>query len=267
MLSPFASLKSLSQFKISELIFMGLFGVLIGIESKSAKYEKLKDIDAGKMFMKLRSIGVNVLATMILGYDWHNAETIEEDFQYLLKLRPTLTQFMIYTPCHGTPFQKRLQKENRLIEIPYKFHDGFHTQFKHPHFSPEHLERLLFQFFQREYEELDPSVFRILETQLMGYEYMKDSNNQFYRSRANEHLRICKDIYPLLTMGIRKAPSQKVKNYLVELKEQIENKLKIRYIDRIKRYAVPILYYYTNLLNKLPFYNQPKTIINRYGDV
>ena len=137
-------------------------------------------------------------------------------------------------------------------------------QFKHPNFSPEKLEKILLELFDREYEELGPSVFRILENQLMGYEFLKDSDNPLFRARAKEHLRMCHQTYPLLKTGIRKAPSLKVKRYLIELQEQVESKLRISAFDRAKKYAVPLLYYYTNLVNRIHFMNQPRKSVIRY---
>jgi len=244
---------------------MGLFGVLIGIESKKADYPKLKNIDAVQMISELKSAGINVLTTMIIGYDWHDKNAIEDDFQYLLSLKPALTQFMIYSPCPQTPLYSRLMKENRLLNIPYKLHDGFHLLFKHPHFSPQELEDLLMQLFQREHEELGPSLFRILETQLMGYKSLKDSPHPLFRARAKEHGRICLEIYPLLKMGIKKAPSQKVKEYLKDLRDRVENQFHISALEKLKEYIVPALYGFTELRSKFVFLQQPRTEIHRYN--
>ena len=264
-ISPFASLKSISQYSIDELITVGLFGVLIGIESKQAKYPKLLGIDAVRMIAELRSVGISALTTMVIGYDWHNAEAIEEDFQYLLSLKPALTQFMIYSPCPQTPLYKRLKEENRLLDIPYKFQDGFHLLFRHPYFSPPELESLLQNLFMREYEELGPSIFRILEVQLEGYESLKENPRPLFRARAREHERICLEIYPLLKTGIKKAPSHRVKEYLKDLRDRVESRFSISMSEKIKECIVPALYIYTKLHSKFPFLQQPRTEVHRYN--
>jgi hypothetical protein len=71
---------------------------------------------------------------MIVGYDWHDEETLERDFQYIMSLRPAFSQFMLYTPCPQTPLHERLRAEGRLVDIPYQFRDGYHLTFKHPPF-------------------------------------------------------------------------------------------------------------------------------------
>jgi radical SAM superfamily enzyme YgiQ (UPF0313 family) len=260
-----ASLKSLSQYTLEELLSTGLSGVFIGIESKKADYPKLKNMDVAQMIFNLKSFGINVLISMIIGYDWHDSDGIEEDFQYLLSLKPTLSQIMIYSPCPQTPFYDRMKKEGRLLDIPYKFCDGFHVLFRHPHFSSQDLERILMQLQRREYEELGPSIFRIQEVQLRGYESLKDSPNPLFRARAEEHKRLCLEIYPLLKIGIKKAPSLKVKKYLKDLGDRVERQFDISALNRIKELVVPALYSYTKLKDKFVFLQQPRTEINRYN--
>lgn len=264
MFSCLTSLKSLSQYTVEELLSMGLSGAWVGIESQKADYPKLKNINAGKVFSTLKKVGINMLASIIIGYDWHDENAIEEDFQYLLSLKPTLSQIMIYSPCPQTPLYNRLAKQNRLLDVPYKFHDGFHLLFKHPNFLPQRLEELILELFHREYEELGPSIFRVLEVQLMGYESLKDSANPLFRTRAREYKRLCLEIYPLLKIGIQKAPSPKIKKYLKILRERVENQFRISTVDKLKENAAYVLSVYTNLSNWIMPHRQPHTEVHRY---
>ena len=263
--SCFATLKSLSQYTLEEFILMGLSGVWVGIESKRADYYKLKDIDAAQLISSLKSIGIIVLVSMIIGYDWHDEETIEEDFRYLLSLKPALSQIMIYSPCPQTPLHSKLLRENRLLNIPFKYHDGFHVLFRHPNFKPRELETLLLELIRREHEEFGPSIFRILEVQPAGYESLKDSSHPLFRARAREHQRLCLEIFPLLKLGIKKAPSQKVKEYLKNLRDRMESLFHVSILDKLKEFSVPTLYYYTDLKDRTNWLRQPKTEINRYN--
>lgn len=265
LISSFSSLKSLSHYTVEELLSMGLDGVWIGIESKKADYPKLKDVDAAKLISALKNVGINVLTSMIIGYDWHDKNAIEEDFQYLLSLKPALSQIMLLSPCPQTPLFNRMARENRLLNIPYKFYDGFHLLFKHPHFSPQELESIIQQLLQREYEELGPSIFRIFEIQLLGYNSLKDSPHPLFRARAREHRKLCLEIYPLLKMGIKKAPSLRVKQYLRDMKEQAEAQLTISSSVKFKQSLVPPLYYYTYWREKLFPAQQPRTEIHRFN--
>lgn len=263
--SCLTSPKSISQYTIEELLTMGLADVWIGIESKKADYPKLRNIDVTQMVSELQSVGINVLTSMIIGYDWHDRNAIEDDFEYLVSLKPTISQIMLYSPCPQTPLYRKLMIENRLLDVPYKLHDGFHALFKHPHLSTLELKKLLSKLIQREYEELGPSIFRILEVQFMGYESLKDSPLPLLRARAREHRRVCLEIFPILKTGIKKAPSPKVKEYLKDLRERVETQLPISTLDRSKENIAPVLYSYTELRDKLIPLQQPRTKIHRYN--
>jgi radical SAM superfamily enzyme YgiQ (UPF0313 family) len=262
--SCLTSLKSISQYSMKELLSMGLAGVWVGIESKKAKYGKLKNIDVAQSVTALKRSGINVLTSMIIGFDWHDAKGIEDDFQYLLSLKPTLSQLMLYSPCPQTPLYKKLANEERLLDIPYKHYDGFHLLFKHPYFSAEELEKILLRLFEREYEELGPCIFRVMAVQLDGYDSLRDNANPLFRRRALEHQRLCLRFYPLLRLGIAKAPSQKVKDYLRELRERTENAFSIPFAQRSKKAAAPLLYYYTKLHDAVFPNRQPRCEVHRY---
>ena len=263
--SCLTSLKSLSQYSLEELISMGLSGAWVGIESKKAKYAKLRNLNPDKMISDFKSVGIVILTSMILGYDWHDKKAIEEDFQYLISLKPTLSQFMLYSPCPQTPLYRRMVKENRLDNIPYKYRDGFHLMFKHPHFSADEIESILLKFIHWEYEELGPSIFRVLEVQLLGYQSWKDSPRPLFRARAEAHKQICLEIYPLLKIGIQKAPSHRVKLYLKTIKEQIEDLFQITTSCRIRQAAAPFIYHYTQLTDRLFPIRQPRSEISHYN--
>jgi radical SAM superfamily enzyme YgiQ (UPF0313 family) len=263
--SCLTSLKSLSQYSIEQLLSMGLFGAWAGVESRTAPYSKLQGIDVPGMFKNLKEAGITMLASMIVGFDWHDESSLEDDFQYLLSLNPSLCQFMIYSPCPQTPLYSKFEAENRLLEIPYIYRDGFHAMFRHPRFSSEKLEKICRNLFKREYEELGPSIFRIQKVQLTGYKYLSDKDIPVLIARRNENKRLCLDIYPLLETGIKKAPSLKVRNNLRMLKEETEETFKIPYSLKIKSLAAPVLYHYTKLRNKLSPVSHIKPEIHFYN--
>jgi hypothetical protein len=262
--SCLTSLKSLSQYSIYELLKMGLAGAWVGIESVRAKYAKLKDINAKGLLDSLKTVGIVPLTSMIVGYDWHDENSLEEDFQYLLSLKPALSQFMMYSPCPQTPLYKRMVQEDRLLDVPYVYHDGFHALMRHPHFRPEQLETLLNQFFQREYEELGPSVCRILDIYLRGYKTLHQMTQPVFMARAHEYKNLCLEIYPLLKSAIKKAPSERVKLYLKNLKESVEETFQIPSTKLLITHVVPILSFYTQLQDWLVPHPQPGTEIHRY---
>lgn len=262
--SCLTSLKSLTQYTTDELLAMGLSGVWVGIESRRADYPKLRHVDPPAQIAELRRVGISTLTSWIIGYDWHDAQTIEEDFQYLLSLKPTFSQAMIYSPCPQTPLYQRLRDEGRLLDIPLKYHDGFHALFKHPHFSSEQLERLVLEFFRREYEALGPSVCRVLDAQLQGFQALRERSGPLLRRRAEACRDMALEIYPLLPTAIRRAPSEGVRQTLVELKQRTEELFAIPTRTRLRTRAVPLLAAYTAMLDRLAPNRQPRSITRRY---
>ncbi len=262
--SCLTSLTSLSQYSREELLSMGLSGVWVGIESKRAVYAKLKNMDPGKMLSSLKQVGIIPLTSMIIGYDWHDEKTIEEDFQYLLSLRPAFSQIMIYSPCPQTPLYEKMLREGRLLKVPHQYVDGFHTLFRHPHFSPERLEHLVREFFRREYEELGPSVCRVLETQLSGYTTLRDCAEPLFRARARECRRLALDIFPLLKTAIRQAPSEKVRTYLTDLRTKAQETFEIPVFTRAAESVAPALAAITTLSLRFFPNPQPTSAIHRY---
>lgn len=264
--SCLTSLKSLSQYTTDELLRMGLAGVWCGIESRRATYPKLWKTDPPAQIAELKRAGIAVLTSLIIGYDWHDEETVEEDFQYLFSLEPTFSQAMIYSPCPQTPLYQRFLDEDRLLDVPLKYHDGFHALFRHPHLSTERLEALVLEFFQREYETLGPSVCRMLDVQLQGYETLRHRPEPIFRRRAQACRDLALEIYPLVAVAIRRAPSERVRRFLTELKARTEETFEIPTRTRLRARAVPLLAAYTALADRIAPIRQPRSVTHRYRD-
>jgi radical SAM superfamily enzyme YgiQ (UPF0313 family) len=262
--SCLTSLMSLTQYTTDELISMGLSGVWVGVESKHADYPKLKNIDPPTQIAQLQNAGIATLTSMIVGYDWHDEQTVEEDFRYVLSLKPTFSQAMIYSPCPKTPLYKRLLEEDRLLDVPLKYHDGFHALFKHPHLSSERLEQLVLEFFRREYEALGPSVCRMLDVQLRGFEALRDREDPLFRRRADTCRDLALEIYPLLKIAIRRAPTEQLRRSLSEMKQRAEDLFPIPARTRARTLAVPLLATYSTLVDRILPNRQPHSVTHRY---
>ena len=137
--------------------------------------------------------------------------------------------------------------------------------FKHPHFTSEEIEKLLMELFKREYEELGPSIFRIQNVQLQGYHYLHETENPLFKARRRENKRLCLDIYPLLKTGIRKAPSEKVRKQLIELRQRVEDTFQISTADKIKENFAPLLYLISKMKASLHWKPLEKSEINHYN--
>jgi hypothetical protein len=117
-ISCFASAYSIAQWDPEDLVRMGIETIWIGVESRQANYKKLKGLDIEAIFETLHSHGINTLASLIIGHDFHTVETVWEDLEYLISLNPSLSQFLILTPACSTPLFDRLKRKTGCWMFP-----------------------------------------------------------------------------------------------------------------------------------------------------
>lgn len=221
MISCFASAYSLSLWDPEDLVRMGIDTLWIGVESKRASYAKLKGHDLKTLFDTLHSHGINTLASLVLGHDFHTVETVWEDLDYLVSLNPSLTQFLILTPACSTPLFERLMQEGRLLDIPHKHWDGFHLAFEHPHICKEKMEELILEFYDEEYRRLGPSVIRYVEKLLQGYLRFKNAADPLLRTRAEQYREGCLQALPIFPTAARYAPTKEVAQRIRDIRQSI----------------------------------------------
>ncbi|MHC5111572.1 MAG: B12-binding domain-containing radical SAM protein [Planctomycetota bacterium] len=187
----FASVRALSQYTIEELVRMGIDGLWIGVEGRRSGYLKQSGTDVASLFAELRSAGIIILASMIIGFDYQTPEIIREELDYLLAQKPTLAQFLIYGPTPGTPFYDRVVSEGRLRpdlardrQRYFKQCTGFDAMVTHPTLSSEELRRQQRLCFKRDFECLGPSIVRSLECALNGYQRWRHHADSQLRRKA-----------------------------------------------------------------------------------
>ena len=190
--SIFSSVKALSQFKASELVEMGIDWVWVGFEGKRAGYAKMQGRPYRELFADLHNHGISVLASMIIGFDYQTPEIIQEEFEDLMSMRPSMCQFLIYGPAHGTPAHERMKAEGRFLPEVMGDHskqDGFYLGFKHPHIGPDEMLSIQRNLYRKEFEQLGPSVFRVVDDWLEGYVNLRDHPAERVRAKARYYRR------------------------------------------------------------------------------
>ncbi len=221
MISCFASAYSISLWDPEDLVRMGIDTLWVGVESKRATYGKLKGQDVKGIFDTLHSHGINTLASLVLGQDFHTVESVWEDFEYLVSLNPSLTQFLILTPACSTPLFERLMQEGRLLDIPHKHWDGFHLAFDHPHIGKEKMEELILEFYDEEYRRLGPSVVRYIEKALQGYLRFKNATDPLLKIRAEQYREECLKALPIFPTAVRYAPTEEVAQRIRDIQQSV----------------------------------------------
>jgi hypothetical protein len=243
---------------------MGLAGAWIGVESRHAGDSPVSTSDVYREFGRLRGAGIVTVACMIVGLDWQDEQSLEGDFQHLISLRPQFSEFMLYSPCPQTPRYAELEREGRLKAVPYRLHDGAHALVAHPTLSAERLETLVAEYARREYEELGPSVLRVLEVRLEGYLMLRYRVQPHLQARAREYRRQCLELYPLLALAVRRAPSERVQRWALGLREELDDTFDIPSAARMKASLVPALALWAQLTARLRAHPQPRTEVHRY---
>ena len=126
---------------------MGIDGFWIGYEGTRSNYAKQQGRPVDEILTEFREHGITVLASMIVGFDYQTPEIVAQELDGLMKLKPSLGQYLIYGPVPGTPFHEHVIKENLLPrtfttekDLFYRRADGFRTMMKHPTLSPAQIE-------------------------------------------------------------------------------------------------------------------------------
>ncbi|MBN2495409.1 MAG: hypothetical protein JXR96_12515 [Deltaproteobacteria bacterium] len=258
--SVFSSVKALSQFTASELVEMGIDWIWVGYEGKRSGYAKIEGRPFRELLADLHQHGISVLTSMIIGFDYQTPEIIQEEFEELVSMRPSMCQFLIYGPARGTPAFDRIMGEGRflpgILEDTGK-NDGFYLSFKHPHIEPEQMLAIQRSLYRKEFERLGPSVFRVAEDFLAGHVHLRDHPSPRVRGKAHKYGQTAHDAM-ILIPGSKKFVNPRTAIWLQGLRERIEQQTgPMNPKERALSMLVPSLIRYTALKQRFGIGQQP----------
>lgn len=240
----FSSAETVMKVGIDFIRRIGIDFIWIGVESLKEVYEKNRGIDFQRMITELRSQGVSVLISGILFSEHHTKETIWEDIDYLVGLKPDFLQFMQLGPSPGTALWEDYSQKDKLLtetEIPpAERHAQDRIWFKHPHFTPDESRVYLKRAFVKDFEENGPSILRMAETFLMGAEACEDAGDEFMALRRKHRRKNALDFYPAIDALAVHAPNPKAKAYADDVKRRYDayfkrRSLKVRLLSTVMR--------------------------------
>jgi haloalkane dehalogenase len=268
----FASVKAISQYTAEEILETGIDGLWIGYEGTRSGYAKQQGRPIEEILTEFRQHGITVLTSMIIGFDYQTEKVVAEELDKLMKLKPTLSQFMIYGPVPGTPFYERIIKENLLHEVYikdpelfYRRGDGFTTMIKHPTLSPDQIEKIQRWCYKQDFERLGPSIIRIQETRLLGYQKLKSSPNPILREKAKYYGRELRNAYPVFLPGRLFGPNATVRRWIRDLQRRIHAELGSPTLaERCKSVLAVGAALWTGLTLKLDLFQHPKLVRTTY---
>jgi radical SAM superfamily enzyme YgiQ (UPF0313 family) len=184
-LSVFASANAIRQYTMQELVELGVSWLWMGLESPRSTYTKLEGSDTLKLAQELREHGIRVLGSTIVGLEHHTPDNIVSEIEHAVSHNTDFHQFMLYTPVPGTPLYQQIAGEGRLLEgVDYADIHGQHKfNFQHAAISRDDSKRFLDWAFWRDFERNGPSLYRICQTMLQGWQRYKDHPEARVRER------------------------------------------------------------------------------------
>jgi radical SAM superfamily enzyme YgiQ (UPF0313 family) len=268
----FSSVRALSQYKVEEILEMGIDGFWIGYEGTRSGYGKQQGRRIEDIITEFREHGITILTSMIVGFDYQTPEVVAQELGGLMKLKPALAQFLIYGPVPGTPFHERVMKDNLLQDaytndkdLYYRRGDGFATMVKHPTLSPAAIEDLQRWCFNEDFQRLGPSIFRTVEAWLLGYQKLKNSPNRFLRQKAQFYAKEMKSAYPAFLAGRLLGPNAAVRRWIGELEKGVHAELgRPTFAERFRSVLGVGAALWTGLTLKLNLFQHPKLQRTQY---
>jgi hypothetical protein len=184
-LSVFASANAIRKYTMQELVELGVSWVWMGLESPKSSYSKLQGTDIGQLTRKLREHGIRVQGSTIIGLEHHTPDNIAEEIESAVSYQTDFHQFMLYTPVPGTPLYQEMADQGRLLTDvdPADIHGQYKFNFRHAAISRDDSKRFLDWAFWRDFESNGPSLYRMCQTMLQGWQRYKDYPDPRVRER------------------------------------------------------------------------------------
>jgi hypothetical protein len=268
----FASIRAISQYTVTEILEMGIDGLWIGYEGTRSGYPKQRGRPAAEIFREFRNHGISILASMIVGFPYQTSEIVEEELAGLLDLHPDLTQFLIYGPVPGTPFHERVMKEGllheELVRDPEKFYrkgSGFHALVQHPTMTAAEIEADQRRCFVEDFRRLGPSIYRVIETWLLGYRKLRESPSAFLRAKAGRFADDLRKAYPVFLAGKRLGPTRQIRRRIAALEARVHEALGTpSSLERLQSVAALGLAAWTGLALRLGLFQHPPLVRHEF---
>ena len=196
-LSIFASANAIQKYTMLELVELGVSWVWMGLESPQSSYGKLQGTDIGQLTRELRRHGIRVQGSTIIGLEHHTPDNIAGEIESAVAYQTDFHQFMLYTPVPGTPLYQEMSDQGRLLADvdPADIHGQFKFNFRHAAISREDSKRFLDWAFWRDFEHNGPSLYRMCQTMLMGWQRYKDYPDPRVRERFTREVKKLSSAY------------------------------------------------------------------------
>ncbi len=130
--------------------------VYCGFESVNpetlAAYNKRQDVqDIRDSIRAFHEYGIRVHGMFALGADTDTPETFRQTVDFTLQNGIDTVQYLIITPCPGTPFYERMKAQGRLLTDDWSRYDGHHCVTQPAQMTPYELQMYTYKAMARFY--------------------------------------------------------------------------------------------------------------------
>ncbi len=223
----FSSANAIKKYSYEELVQLGVSWIWMGLESPNSTYVKLKNTDTQVLAAELRKHGIKLLGSTIVGLEHHTPENIRDEIEFAISHGTDFHQFMLYTPVPGTPLYAEMEQQGRMLPgiDPADIHGQFKFNFQHEAISREQSKKFLDWAFRRDFERNGPSIFRICETMLQGWQRYKNHPDPRVRERFRWEMHQLKGTYNAALWAMEKrlrGANETVANRIRGLRKEVE---------------------------------------------
>jgi radical SAM superfamily enzyme YgiQ (UPF0313 family) len=231
-LSVFASANAIRKYTMQELAELGISWVWMGLESPKSSYNKLQGTDIGQLTRELRAHGIRVQGSTIIGLEHHTPENITQEIESAVSYETDFHQFMLYTPVPGTPLYQEMADQGRLLkDVDFAdIHGQYKFNFRHGAISRDDSKRFLDWAFRRDFERNGPSLYRMCQTMLQGWQRYKDYPDPRVRERFARQMKKLSGAYNAALWVMErefKKVNRGVSEQIHKLRSEVENEFPI----------------------------------------
>jgi len=231
-LSVFASANAIRKYTMQELAELGISWVWMGLESPKSSYNKLQGTDIGQLTRELRAHGIRVQGSTMIGLEHHTPENITQEIESAVSYETDFHQFMLYTPVPGTPLYQEMADQGRLLkDVDFAdIHGQYKFNFRHGAISRDDSKRFLDWAFRRDFERNGPSLYRMCQTMLQGWQRYKDYPDPRVRERFARQMKKLSGAYNAALWVMErefKKVNRGVSEQIHKLRSEVENEFPI----------------------------------------
>jgi len=226
-LAVFASANAIRKYTMQELVELGVSWIWMGLESVNSKYAKLEGQDTHELTRELREHGIRVQGSTIIGLEHHTPENIAEEIENAVSHETDFHQFMLYTPVPGTPLYTEMKEQGRMLDSIdlADIHGQFKFNFQHAAISRDDSQRFLDWAFWRDFQRNGPSIYRMCQTMLQGWQRYRNYPDPRVRERFEREMVKLRSGYNAALWAMEhqfRAINQNVSEQIKALRKQVE---------------------------------------------